>query len=215
MTGVIGSPEAGLPNGPGLDLARLEPGFAEPVAAAQNCFRAILDAMARPGQIVRMPSLLAGSPPAPLGVAAAGVMLTLCDADTPVWFDDQSAPAADYLTYHCGAPLAAGAGQARFAFIGDPARLPRLECFDLGTDEYPERSATLVIEVAGLANDGPVVLSGPGIRDQLCLAVSGLPERFWAERRELDELFPRGLDVVFTAGDRIAALPRSTRIALL
>lgn len=60
-----------------------------------------------------------------------------------------------------------------------------------------------------------MALSGPGIRDQLCLDVNGLPERFWAERRELAELFPRGLDVVFTAGDRIAALPRSTRIAAL
>src|SRR5581483_12345526 len=53
----------------------LQPGFAEPVAGAQACFRAVLDAMARPGCIRRAGIDL--SPPSPLAPATAAVLLTL------------------------------------------------------------------------------------------------------------------------------------------
>ena len=50
------------------------PGFADPVGQAQACFRAVLDAMARPGRL-----LAAGqgvTPPAPLDPATGAVVLT-------------------------------------------------------------------------------------------------------------------------------------------
>jgi alpha-D-ribose 1-methylphosphonate 5-triphosphate synthase subunit PhnH len=199
--------------GVGADLARLEPGFADPVQDAQACFRVVLDAMAHPGRIVRMP---AGGLPArlPLDLAATSIALSLCDIDTPVWLDAASAAAAGYLTFHCGAPLTKHPGEARFAFIGDAKTLPPLDGFALGSDEYPERSATLVIEIAGLANDRGAVLRGPGIRDAVRLDAAGLPARFWTERATLAELFPRGLDVLLVCGDRLAAVPRSTRVAV-
>jgi alpha-D-ribose 1-methylphosphonate 5-triphosphate synthase subunit PhnH len=198
----------------GHTFCRLEPGFADAVHDAQACFRAILDAMAHPGRIVVAPVALAGSPPASLGAAGAAVALTLCDIDTPVWLDEASAAAAPYLAFHCGAPLATTPAEARFAFIGDPAVLPPLAGFALGTDEYPERSATLVIRVAGLAAGSGVLLRGPGIRDGSRLGIAGLPACFWSERVELAELFPRGIDVLFASGNCLAALPRSTRIEL-
>jgi alpha-D-ribose 1-methylphosphonate 5-triphosphate synthase subunit PhnH len=40
--------------------------------------------------------------------------------------------------------------------------------------------------------------------------VTGVPTRFWDERAALAELFPRGLDILFVCGDKLAALPRST-----
>jgi alpha-D-ribose 1-methylphosphonate 5-triphosphate synthase subunit PhnH len=87
-----------------------------------------------------------------------------------------------------------------------------LEAFALGSDEYPERSATLVIEVSGVVSGDGALLRGPGIRDGTRLGVAGLPIRFWEERASLAELFPRGLDILFVSGHRLAALPRSTRI---
>jgi alpha-D-ribose 1-methylphosphonate 5-triphosphate synthase subunit PhnH len=140
--------------------------------------------------------------------------LTLCDLDTPVWLDAAAKPAASYFAFHCGCPLAESPGEARFALIGDPAALPPLEEFSLGIDEYPERSATLLIETGGLVEGSGIQLSGPGIRGEARLGVAALPARFWTERAMLAELFPRGLDVVFVSGNRLAALPRSTRIAL-
>ena len=194
-----------------LDIARLAPGFGDPVRGAQGCFRAVLDAMAHPGRIVTLPASLSGAPPAPLGAAAAAMALTLCDIDTPLWLDAAAAPAAGYFAFHCGAPVAEDPAQAHFAVIANVAALPPLDRFALGSDEYPERAATLVIQVAGLADEDGVTLRGPGIRGAARLAVAGLPAGFWTERATLAALFPRGVDVVFVCGDRLAALPRSTQ----
>jgi alpha-D-ribose 1-methylphosphonate 5-triphosphate synthase subunit PhnH len=194
------------------DFGRLEPGFADPVRDAQACFRTILEAMAHPGRIVTLPVSLVGAAPAPLGTGAASIALTLCDIDTPVWLDEASAGAAGYLAFHSGAPLAVNPGEAWFAFISDARALPQLNTFALGADDYPERSATVVIEIAGFAGGSGVTLRGPGIRDATRLGIAGLSARFWTERAALGELFPRGIDVLFVSGGNLAALPRSIRI---
>jgi alpha-D-ribose 1-methylphosphonate 5-triphosphate synthase subunit PhnH len=201
-----------------IDAARLAPGLADPVHGAQPVFRAVLDAMARPGRIVAVPKdVLAAPPPAPLGRAAASVLLTLCDIDTPLWLDTRThAGAADYLRFHCGAPLVADPSAARFAVAAEASDLPPLDAFDLGSDEYPDRSATLVVEVSALAaatgrlGGTTLTLSGPGIAGTAELTVIGLPGGFWAQRAALAPLFPRGLDVVLTCGDHLAALLRTT-----
>jgi alpha-D-ribose 1-methylphosphonate 5-triphosphate synthase subunit PhnH len=208
MTGFAGAHSSG-----NVDLAHLEPGFADPVHDAQACFRAVLDAIAHPARIVPMPVPLAGVPPAPLRSGMASIALTLCDIDTPIWLDASARAAADYLTFHCGAPIVGAPDQARFAFITDAAALPPLDVFALGSDEYPERAATLVIEVSELVGGCGVLLRGPGIREEARLDVRGLPLRFWVERVALAELFPRGLDVLFVSDNKLTALPRSTRIA--
>jgi alpha-D-ribose 1-methylphosphonate 5-triphosphate synthase subunit PhnH len=195
---------------PAAGLAELAPGFRDPVHGAQTTFRAILDALAHPGRIVERPAALAGSAPAPLGDAAAAVALTLCDLDTPIWLDSGLAPCADYLRFHCGAPLAAAPGDAHFAFISDPSALLALDAFAFGSDEYPDRSTTLVVEVAGLRAGEGQTLSGPGIAGTARLAVTGLPDGFWRERETLAVLMPRGLDVIFTCGPRLAVVPRTT-----
>ena len=194
------------------DLSGVEPGFADPVRGAQSCFRAVLEAMAHPGRIVKPVAPLASRSPAPLGAGAAAVALTLCDIDTPVWLDPALAPAERYLAFHCGAPLVSSPGEARFAFVADLATLPPLESFALGTDEYPERSTTLAIEVAKLSDAGGLTLRGPGIRGETRLDIDGLPPRFWEERAALAELFPRGIDLLFVSGDKLAAVSRSTRV---
>jgi alpha-D-ribose 1-methylphosphonate 5-triphosphate synthase subunit PhnH len=205
MSEIAMAPRAG-------DFTQLDPGFEDPVRDAQECFRAVLDAMAHPGRIVQVPTALPGR--LPLGPAATSIALSLCDIDTPVWLDAASAEAAGYLAFHCGAPLAETPAEASFALIADADALPPLDGFALGSDEFPERSATLVIEVAGLINDRGVTLHGPGILDETRLDVTGLPARFWSERTALAELFPRGLDVLFVCGNALAALPRSTRVDL-
>jgi alpha-D-ribose 1-methylphosphonate 5-triphosphate synthase subunit PhnH len=108
--------------------------------------------------------------------------------------------------------MTAERGDASFAFAAAPLDLPPLDAFALGSDEYPDRSTTLVIEVAGFSATRGVTLSGPGIDGSTHLSVGGLPDRFWGERRLLSELLPRGLDIIFTCEARLAALPRSTRV---
>lgn len=178
-------------------------GFAEaPVQAAQG-FRAALEALARPGQIETVAGAM---PPAPLSVAAGVLLLVLADPATPVHLAGEwDCPAVrDWVVFHCGAPLV-GAADAVFA-LGDWAALQPVGRFAIGTADYPDRAATLIVELPLLEPAG-VRLRGPGIADEAALS---LPEvaAFQANRA----LFPLGLDCFFTCGDRLAGLPRSTRV---
>ena len=125
------------------------PGFADPVDDAQAIFRLVLDAFAHPGRIVTIARPL-DLPPGPLGRAAIGTALALFDFETPIWLDDAAGAAGPHLKFHCNCPSAQTRDRASFALIGDPSRLPALDSFALGSDAYPDRSTTLIIEVAAL-----------------------------------------------------------------
>ena len=90
--------------------------------------------------------------------------------------------------------------------------MPPLSAFDAGTDERPDRSATLIVQVSGLASGSGRRLSGPGIDGEARLEVNGAPPGFWDAVRANAARFPRGVDLFLCAGDRIAALPRTTRV---
>lgn len=193
-----------------LATADIAPGFADPVFDSQAVFRALLHAIAHPGSVCELPVALA--PPAPLVPAAAAVCLTLLDADTPVWLQARGDAVPAYLRFHCGCPIVAEPRDARFALIHDVAAMPVLPAFSAGSDEYPDRSATLIVQVEALAEGGGVTLRGPGIRDRARLEVRGLRADFWDEWRDNTRRFPRGIDVVFAAGTQVAVLPRTARL---
>lgn len=180
------------------------PGFADPVLDAQVSFRAVLRAMSRPGQVQHVPH----PPELPPGLspAAAAVLLTLVDAETRLCL--HAGPAAEaWARFHCGAPLvAADAAQ----FVLDPAA--GLLTLDPGNEEEPERGATLILDVAALAEGSGWKLTGPGIRHQHRLLVTGAPPEFLADWAANRARTPCGVDVILCAGDAIAALPRSVAI---
>jgi alpha-D-ribose 1-methylphosphonate 5-triphosphate synthase subunit PhnH len=185
----------------------LTPGFADPVLDAQAAFRAVLEAMSRPGRVLHAGASL--RPPAPLMPAAAAVLLALADADTPLACD-AGPTVLDWLRFHCGAPLVAP-GSA--AFVLATAAPPPLDALAPGSEEKPQHGATLVLQVAGLEPGRGWRLTGPGIEREHRLHVIGAPAGFlagWAANRAR---FPRGVDVVLCAGDRLAALPRTVMIA--
>jgi alpha-D-ribose 1-methylphosphonate 5-triphosphate synthase subunit PhnH len=190
----------------------LQAGFADPVIEAQRVFRVVLDAMSRPGLIGEIDVALAA--PQPLDPATSAAMLTFVDSDTPLWLDSLAATGAvmDYARFHCGCRLAVRPQDAVFAVIADATKMPPLSAFPDGSDEYPDRSATVIVQVPALTGGRPLGLAGPGIRHRAQLTVSGLPAAFphWVE--ENHALFPRGVDLLFTCGRQLAALPRSTRL---
>lgn len=185
----------------------LAPGFADPPLAAQACFRHLLAAMARPGTIATLDPVPA---PWPLAPAAGAVALTLCDADTPVWLDAALAVPAvlDWLRFHTGCRIAAAPEDAAFAFAAGPA-VP-FDRFATGSDEFPDRSATAVLQIDGFEAGAVLRLEGPGIEHAATLRARGLPAGFLAWRAANRALYPRGVDVVLVAGNALAALPRST-----
>jgi alpha-D-ribose 1-methylphosphonate 5-triphosphate synthase subunit PhnH len=182
----------------GTDLSG---GFADPAREAARAFRAALDAMARPGTIHGVAGAQA---PAPCSPAAAALLLTLCDDTTPLHL----APSHDtealraWIAFHTASPLVP-AEAALFA-LGTWDALGPVDRFAIGTPAYPDRAATLIVEMAALSPEG-AVLRGPGIAETARLS---LPETaaFQANRRH----FPQGFDCFFTAGSALAALPRST-----
>lgn len=178
----------------------LSGGFADPARNAAHAFRAVMEAIARPGTI----QTLAGGEAPGLSAAAATVLLTLTDTTTPLHlaggFDSDGL--RRWIAFHTGAPITA-AENATFA-LGRWDDLQPISRFRIGEPSYPDRSATLIVEMDCLANDGRR-LTGPGIRDVIHLS---LPETaaFQANRA----LFPLGFDTILTCGNRLAALPRTT-----
>lgn len=186
-----------------LDLHGMTGGFADAPVQSARAFRAALDALSRPGLIV---AVAGAEPPAPLSVAAGVLLLVLADGTTQVHLAGgwDCAVVRDWITFHCGAPLV-GPQDATFA-VGDWSSLQPVSRFSIGRADYPDRAATLFVEMASLSNDG-MRLTGPGIASEARLT---LPEV--AAFQDNRALFPLGFDTFLTCGDRLAGLPRSTRV---
>jgi alpha-D-ribose 1-methylphosphonate 5-triphosphate synthase subunit PhnH len=195
----------------GLQSA-IRPGFGDAVAQSQAMFRLAMQAMARPGKVLNVGAGLL--PPAPLGATAGALLLTLCDFETSVWLDPALAEGeavAQFIRFHTGARLVASPADAAYAAISDAARMPPLASFAQGTPEYPDRSATLILQVRELKSSG-WRLEGPGIDGHALFSASPLPSDFVQQARANRGQFPCGVDMFFTTNAEMAALPRSTRL---
>ena len=198
-----------------LQAESLEGGFADPVLGAQATFRALMDAMSRPGTIHSCGDDAA--PPHPLGAAQGAIALTLADHDTPVWLSPALANATTrgWVGFQTGAEIVASPAHARFAFLASGEPIPDFLGFDAGSQDYPDRSATLIIELPSLSGGPEMVARGPGIKDSAQIALQGLPGDFLHRWRVNRGFFPRGIDLIFTAGNALMALPRSTDLQAL
>jgi alpha-D-ribose 1-methylphosphonate 5-triphosphate synthase subunit PhnH len=152
-----------------MQAQTLSGGFTEPAIQSAHAFRSVMEAMARPGTLH---DIAGAEPPAPLSKAAGCVLLTLCDTDTPVHLagDADIAAVRAWLSFHTGAPLT-GPSHCMFAVGTWDALLP-LNSYPVGSSEYPDRSATLIVECAELAASG-ATLAGPGIKSKMYVAVKG------------------------------------------
>jgi len=189
------------------------PAFRDPVLGAQSTFRAVLDATARPGTIAPLTEPPVAPPP--LAAGAAAVALALCDHDTPLWLDPAlraSPDVVEWLRFHTGARIADDTAVAAFAFVSAPLALPPLGRFSPGSDEYPDRSATVVLQVESFRHGPGLVLEGPGIRGRRGLQADPLPPDMPDRLADNARLFPRGVDLLLVAGADIVALPRSVRV---
>ncbi|MEC5397529.1 phosphonate C-P lyase system protein PhnH [Uliginosibacterium sp. H1] len=215
-----------------LDLSRMQPGLADPVHDAQRCFRTVLEALSHPGRLHTLPVDV--EHPAGLSPAQAAILLALADYDTPVWLPlaSRNGDAGRYLRFHCGCPLVdtqqgtpidAPIGvridapidapiDAQFVVLDGLSTLPALDTLRLGDPAYPDRSATVLVDVPALQADGPLKLRGPGIRDTQALGVAGWTPATSAWLADNHARFPLGADLILSCGDRIVGLPRTTLV---
>lgn len=187
-------------------------GFRDPVLESQAVFRAAMGALARPGR--RVPLVTELAPPAPLNREAAALALALCDFETPLWLDAPLArvPAvAQFLRFHTGAPIVATPGEARFAIIADPSELVDFNKFFQGSPDFPDESATLILQVEGFREAG-FQLEGPGIEGHASFGATPLPGNFLQRMAGNRALFPRGLDLLLAGAGAVVGLPRSVAV---
>lgn len=174
-------------------------GFTYQPRESATAFRAALEAMARPGTV----HTVSGATPPALSVAAGVLVLTIADSTTGIWLAPALHAAKDWITFHTGATFVPPE-DAQIA-IGAWPDLP-LARFPIGRPDYPDRSATLIVEMPALTQTGPR-LTGSGIKTRANLS---LPE---TEAFRINAgAFPLGLDFFFTSGNRLAALPRTTKV---
>jgi alpha-D-ribose 1-methylphosphonate 5-triphosphate synthase subunit PhnH len=201
-----------------IDMTTLAPGFNDTVHDAQRVFRALLDALSRPGSLVSIDAALPGNHAMRDGLAgrvplaAFASLLALTDYSTPVYLASEDRAFSDALRFHANAPLTGECEKASFAYIDDCRKMPSLASFSQGEPETPEDSATLFIRVESLTDGELSTWSGPGIEGESKVRVQGLSREFWRERAELTAQFPCGIDCYLVAGGAIVGLPRTTHV---
>lgn len=208
------------------ELQQVRPGFDDLARGSQAVFRTCLESLARPGQVMSLDAIASGAPSRGL-TASALVMLSLVDSDCAVWLSPSlnASDARPWLRFHTGCRWADTPGDADFLWLASGDELPLLKQLKNGSAEYPETSATCVVEVVSMhasvltshadANDGSLVLTGPGIERLRSLCVDGLPDDFAQQWATNGEAFPRGVDVLLTSGMDVMGLPRTTRMQVL
>ena len=163
--------------------------------------------MASPGRCIQYWRVRAVT----LDPATAAVLLTLADHETPLWLDPKLTPAHAWIAFHTGAPTGQPTTRHRASFAV-ALSLPDLAAFPAGTDEAPETSATVILQVASLQTGRRFALEGPGLRHPRIVAIDGLPTDFAATWQRNHRLFPRGIDLILCAGSDLTALPRTVSI---
>jgi len=196
-------------------IAELPAGFADKVLSAQTTFRSVMDAMARPGTVRRVTASV--GTPSCLMCGTAAIALTLFDHDTPIWLDAMMAETSDvakWLKFHSGAPVVGDSSVCSFALVGRGKAMPALDRFAFGSNEYPDRSTTVILQVDSLSEGPAYELRGPGIDGTATLRAVIEPVDLFERLAVNVAAFPQGIDVVLVHDDAIVAIPRTTRLVV-
>lgn len=196
-----------------LSPLSLASGFANPVFDSQSAFRRSMEALSRPGRVRTLGEGLSAE--TPLAPAAAAIILALCDFETPLYLSPSIAAmpgVAEFLRFHTDAPVVREPAHAAFALIDLRVDVLDLSGFAQGTAEYPDRSTTVIALCDSVEAGASMSLAGPGIAGTFEICIAPLPVGFAAQWSVNRAAFPLGVDILFAAGDRVVALPRSTRL---
>jgi alpha-D-ribose 1-methylphosphonate 5-triphosphate synthase subunit PhnH len=176
---------------------------------SQAVFRVLLDTLARPGTVRRLPVPGPGPGIVPLALAVIGSAVAV--VGDPSW-----------QARICRATGAAEADVAEASLVAvyrqpDAATVSRLRRGSAGT---PEQGAKAGLACRGLAEGGPgelsLELSGPGVPGRVRLGVDGIGRGVFDALRDANAMFPAGVDVwLVDDGGNVAGLPRSTHLAVI
>lgn len=176
---------------------------------SQQVFRAVLEALARPGTPMALPR-------GPVGVLAPAVIpvFALADLTTGVCvLENPDDRWADVISTATSAP-AWPAEMARLVAAVRPVSEDEVRGFTRGSAAAPENAALVTLAVRDV-HGGPRrwTMSGPGVRGTAAVAPRGLPAGFVAARADAVAEYPAGIDILLVTDDgRVVGLPRTTTI---
>ncbi|MCV7410355.1 hypothetical protein AWC05_21145 [Mycobacterium florentinum] len=178
-------------------------------ADSQQIFRAVLEALARPGTPMPLPS-------EPLRLLAPAItpIMALADSTTGVCVLERPGEHwADKIATATAAPIWP-AEMARLVAAVRPVSADEVRGFTRGSAEAPQDAALVSFAVRDVEG-GPRrwTLTGPGVRDTTTIAPQGMTVGFVAARAGVVAAYPGGIDVLLVTDDgRIVGLPRTTTI---
>ncbi|CAH0530297.1 phosphonate C-P lyase system protein PhnH [Vibrio hippocampi] len=194
--------------------------FSDAVHDSQHCFRQLLKAMSEPGQKVSLDRCEGFGT---MHSATSQLLLTMADNATPIWLSPSlltQDAVVDNLRFYCGSPLTTSCEQSAFAVISavDIATFDwQSAVFNLGTEEYPDQSTTVVVEIEDQMMGQTVSLSGPGIERSHSLELGGAPAEFiqFLQQRQERFPFPLGIDLILVSQRQVVAIPRTTKVKVM
>jgi alpha-D-ribose 1-methylphosphonate 5-triphosphate synthase subunit PhnH len=182
---------------------------------SRRVFRAVLDALSRPGRPATMPG-----PVDPSGDAAPSALwpvLALADLSTGVAMLTDDEPDqrnwADLIRLATSAPPVEP-GRARLVAALRPMTPDELRGLARGSAPAPEDAALATLAVPALSGGSTRLrLRGPGVDGSLVIAPRGLSAGLLAARAEAVSAFPAGVDLLLVdPAGALLGLPRSTSI---
>lgn len=205
-----------------IELSELGAGFNDIALGSQSVFRTALEALSYPGRPVVIE--VAFEPPTAAHASSSGLLLALLEPGSLLWLSPSliNTDAATWIVFHTNCKITPHQHEADFAWIKHWDELPTLECFALGTDEYPDHSTTCVLDLAGpsvtTVATPSITLTGPGIANtstiELLAATSAQAQSFVEQWANNHACFPRGIDLFFATSTGLIGLPRTTRIQI-
>ena len=190
------------------------PALSESARKSQQTFRAVLDSMARPAKVNRLP--VAG----PRGGAWDGILSVaecLLDHEVSYWVSPGLEGGVEPELGRATRSRKAALGEARFLLARGTEAARCIAAASIGSIEYPDEGATLLVACDSLSQ-GPVQLrlSGPGVPGFRCLNVAGAPAGVFRALTERNRDFPLGVDLALVSTDcAVACLPRSCSIEIV
>ena len=182
------------------------------VHQTQQHYRTLVDIFSYPGKISK-----SVEKPNNYSTFCDGVLMTAMTLlDNEVAFYTTFKSDGQEFSTLTGAEMVDETGQSDYLIIKEKDLEPAVfEDASIGTLPSPEKSATLIIEVASFHEGNFYKLTGPGINDQLMIQVS-LEEKWITHRNERCKEYPLGIDLILIdSQSNMMSIPRTTKIEVI
>ena len=192
--------------------------FSDKPADSQATFRHILTSMSEPGVIS---TLTASGDFGNMPASMAAIGQTLADATTSIYLSPSllvNNDTIDNIKFYIESSITDKKEKSDFAFINYDDLESSYKSFDnfsQGNHEYPELSATIIVGVDSFEAGQKIKMTGPGIEVERIMQLGNVSSDFLEYLVNRAPKFPLGLDFIFTCGNKILCLPKTTKLEIL